>query len=69
MQEIESVIDRKIAHFMVDKKITQKQMAWLLDMQETTLSQKRRGLSEWKLSEAIRLADILELESLNDLVS
>lgn len=59
-------IDRSIAHYMVDQGITQEQMAERMKLAANTLSWKRRGIREWKLSEIELLSDLTGL-GLDDL--
>lgn len=59
MTNSSSAIDREIAHFMVDQKLTQAKMAGLLGITEQTLIHKRRGVRDWKWGEVLHLSDIL----------
>ena len=57
---VTSSIDREIGHFMVDKKITQTQMAKLHGITTNTLRAKREGRSDWSWSEILKLCNLLE---------
>lgn len=59
-------IDRAISHYMVDQGITREQMAQRMKLAVNTLSWKRRGIREWKLSEIELLSDLTGL-GLDDL--
>ncbi|MDR0514657.1 MAG: helix-turn-helix domain-containing protein [Coriobacteriaceae bacterium] len=52
-------IDREIAGHLREKSMTQAALASLLGMSENTLCWKRRGTSEWRMSEVVELADMI----------
>ena len=58
-QSAVNAIDSKIAHFMVDKKINQEQMAQLCGLKNDTLRNRRNGKTKWTWEEAIILSDLL----------
>lgn len=51
-------IDEAISSFMCEQKISQTQMAGLMNMTPNTLRAKRKGEYDWSLSEIINLADL-----------
>lgn len=57
----QSRIDGKIAEWLRVRRIDAQQLAMQLDMTPVTLSSKRLGKSEWKLSELLDLCDLLDL--------
>lgn len=61
-------IDEAVAAYLRRTGKTQAELAEELDMSENSLSWKRRGIREFKLSEVARLADICGF-SLDDVLS
>lgn len=58
---IYSMLDREISSYLSKNSMTQAQIAKSIGISEAAFSCKRRGIREWSLSEAVALADILEI--------
>ena len=74
MEQFITAIDRSIALYMFDNKLTREQMAAQLDMSANTLRWKREGKNEWLLSEVMKLSELThksldELTGFNTVVS
>ena len=74
LEQFITAIDRSIALYMFDNKLTREQMAAQLDMSANTLRWKREGKNEWLLSEVMKLSELThksldELTGFNTVVS
>lgn len=74
LEQFITAIDRSIALYMFDNKLTREQMAAKLDMSANTLRWKREGKNEWLLSEVMKLSELThksldELTGFNTVVS
>ena len=74
LEQFITAIDRSIAIYMFDNKLTREQMAAKLDMSANTLRWKREGKNEWLLSEVMKLSELThksldELTGFNTVVS
>ena len=58
MKDYQTAIDREITFFLREQQMTQEQLANQLGMNVNTLSAKRRGFSEFKVSELLMIAEI-----------
>ena len=59
MNDIASAIDRKISVYCVVHKMSQDSFAKLMDMTTNTLRSKRRGFTDWTISELVQLCDLI----------
>ena len=67
MVDASSAIDKNIAFFMFEQKLTVEKMAALLGMSANTLRAKRSGERQWTMSEVMKLSDLMG-KTLDELV-
>lgn len=61
VNDYHTAIDREITFFLRTNNITQGQLAKRLKLTENTLSAKRKGKSEFKASELMQLAELMNM--------